>query len=200
MQDLNSFMKKIFALFLFVALMTHMIYAEEIPENNGITFLLPLDWSTEEHSDLSVKIPKGYKSLQPNSTWDDAELIEFIPMNDGVSTWSEIITIHRLIGKKISAKKVTDLFLQRISQIVKSNVLFNESSNDEYQTCYFMIKYTQNGKKEIMGAKYLSGPYDCEGVQYTIRLKPKQTEQEAIAKIEKFFDQNLIVLKINSSL
>jgi hypothetical protein len=188
-------MKKIFAFFIFITSMIRMMDAGEIPENCNITFLLPVDWSKEEHCDLSVTIPKGYMSLQPNSTWDEAELIEFIPVNETSNKWSEIITIHRLVGKKVSAKKVTDLFLQRISQIVKTNVLFNESSIDGYQSSYFMIKYTQNGKKEIMGAKYLSGLYDCEGVQYTIRLKPKQTEQEAIAKIEQFFDQNLIVIK-----
>ncbi|MBA2369828.1 MAG: hypothetical protein H0V82_12550 [Candidatus Protochlamydia sp.] len=188
-------MKKTFALFVFIISVMHRINAAENQENYSINFLLPIDWSTKNHIDLSVTIPKGYRSMEPNSTWDKAELIEFIPINEEPSKWSEIITIHRLEEKNISSEKITDLFLQKISEIIKTDVIFNEISNDDYQTSYFMIKYAQNGKKEIMGAKYVSGPVDCEGVQYTIRLKPKQSEQEAIVKIEKFFDQNLNVLK-----
>jgi hypothetical protein len=183
-------MKKI--LTLFALCLSGMVSAAEIPEDYKASFVLPI----AKNRVLSVSIPEGYKSLQPASVWDKAPLIEFIP-NDGstASLWSEIITIQKLIGRGISADKMTSLLMQQLSQAVKTTLLFKESSKNGYQMVYFALKYTHNGRQEILGAKYLSGPHDCEGVQYTIRLKYGQSEADALQKIKTFFDQNLKVIE-----
>ncbi len=167
----------------------------ELPEEYGTTFLLPIDWTTDKHRDLSVKIPKGYKSLQPASTWDKAPLIEFIPHGEKQTGWSEMITIQKLTGRDLSADRFVNLLIQQISNQVKTTLLFRENAKDKYQTVVFALKYTHNGNEEILGGKYLSGPHDCQGIQYTIRLRGKESQEKAVSKIRDFFDQNLRVIE-----
>ncbi len=188
-------MKKILSLCAFMVLTTQAALATELPEGYKTSFLLPIDWSQAKHRDLSVNIPMGYKSLQPTSTWDKAPLIEFIPKDEHANAWSEILTIQKLIGKRISADQITTLLMQNISQVAKTSVLFKSAPLEKDQKSVFIIKYTHNGKEEVMGAEYLSGPYDCAGVQYTIRLSKKISEQEAVKKIKTFFDENLAVIE-----
>jgi len=46
--------------------------------------------------------------------------------------------------------------------------------------------YAYQGKKEVIFAKYYSGPYDCAGFQYTIRLSSTMSDEEALQKINDF--------------
>lgn len=49
-------------------------------------------------------------------------MIEYIPESESATSWTEIITVNKLIGKKVPAKLYTDkskFKLKRIVQIVK---------------------------------------------------------------------------------
>lgn len=184
-------MKKIATMSLVLAAFLHTAWTSEleIPNDYRVSFLLPIDWSSPAHRDLQVSIPKEYQSIQPSSSWETAALIEFIPKNENSNHWSEIISISKIIGKGISALQFTSLLQQRIaSSAAKAEILFEEKSKD---TSTFIIKYIDQNQEEVMGAKYFSGPYDCVGVQYTIRLKQGQSQSNAVAKIKTFFQTNL---------
>lgn len=188
-------MKWLATLFIHVVLMPYRTFAADPIENYDITFMLPIDWSTAKHQDLLVKIPKGYQSIQPLSTWDKATLIEFIPQEEEPANWSQIITISKFIKSKISAKWIIERLIKQISQKVKTQIILKEISNEKHQTGFFILKYKFNQKTELLGAKYLSGPYDCEGVQYTIRLGLDQAEEEAIQNIKAFFRQQVQLIE-----
>lgn len=189
-------MKKTSILFYLLISLNFYIAAETSLENSNTTFLLPIDWSKEPQLNLSVNIPKGFKPIQPESIWDKIELIEFIPEKENESHWSEIITIQKIINKGISADQITSLLIENFSKKIPNfTVLSHENSNENYQVNTFIAKYHYDRKNEIIGAKYLSGPYDLIGVQYTIRPNKKQSQQEIIQKIKSFFDGNLSITK-----
>ncbi|HEY5234951.1 MAG TPA: hypothetical protein VIJ14_02135 [Rhabdochlamydiaceae bacterium] len=188
-------MRKILSLFVFFGLTTQVAMAIEISENYKTSFILPVDWSTKTHRNLCVDIPISYKSLQAPSTWDTAPLIEFIPKGENEDSWSEIITIQNLIESQIQAKQMTSTLIENISRAAKTTVLFQQTTFTKNEKSVFIIKYKHNGKEEVLGAQYLSGPFDCVGVQYTVRLSKKISENEAVKKIKTFFDQNLAIVE-----
>lgn len=187
-------MKKFLSILLLMGFLEQSLITKESLDNYDKTFLLPVDWSTEQHLNLSVNIPRNFKSIQPASSWDKAELIEFIPENENVGDWSEIITIQKLINKQISANQITAAILKKLSAITNISVISKENSNKKYEEDAFVIKYNYKGKDEVLGAKYLSGPYDSVGVQYTIRLNENLSQQKAVEKIQDFFKNNLVLL------
>lgn len=164
-------------------------------ENYAVTFLLPIDWSTSPTAvNLSVKIPKGFKAVQPADTWDTAPLIEFIPENEDVSNWSEIITIQKLINKRIPADRIAAAVISNIEKVTPVSTLLNEKTNNQYKQATIIVSYNYEGKDEVLGGKYFSGPYDTEGVQYTIRPNKTHGQQAAAEKIKNFFNQQLSIV------
>lgn len=158
------------------------------------TFLLPVD-VTKQPVNLSVTVPKGYKSLQPLSGFGKREqvMIEYIPQNDSGDNWSEIITVNKFIGQKISAKTFASMLKTQFMSVAKNVKLIEDKSSKEknIEDAYFLMRYTHQQKQEIIGAKYFSGPFDAAGVQYTIRLNPDLNEEAAIKKIDDFFKNNV---------
>ena len=175
-----------------ICLLPFVLLAEENP---ALSFVFPVDWSVEPRVNLSVDIPPDFKAVQPASSWNQAELIEFIPQQDDVSNWSEIITIQKLINRRISADQLSALLIENLSKTVKLTVLLNERANQGYEEDRFIVQYDYNGRDEVLGAKYVSGPYDSVGVQYTIRLHEGISQKQAVDKIKSFLDNNLTLLK-----
>lgn len=156
-------------------------------QERGCTFFLPVDWTENRKQDLAVIIPKSYVSLQPEAEWGKAPLIEFIPAGETDYGWSEIITMQTLVAQRISAVALTEKVLQDFARVVKIDTLYQEKTQT---MALYICKYVHQGKQEMIGLKYLSGPVDCAGVQYTIRPKRGQSEQQVVAKIKRFFEQN----------
>ena len=157
------------------------------------TFLLPVD-VTKQPINLSITVPKGYKSLQPLAS--DQVMIEYIPQNDSGNNWSEIITVNKFIGKKISAKTFAGMLkIQLMSAAKGIQLIADTSSKDKnIEEAYFLMRYTNQQKQEIIGAKYFSGPFDAAGVQYTIRLKHDLNAEAAIKKIDDFFKNYVLLI------
>lgn len=159
------------------------------------TFLLPIDHSKRPRVNLKVEVPKGFKSLQSINDFSKQEnyMIEYIPEKDISSNWSEIITVNKFIGHKISANKFTDLLKENLIQNSKNGKILIEKSTNEQgiEISWFFLKYTHQNVQEIVGTTYYSGPYDSAGAQYTIRLRNGLTEQEAIKKIKSYFENSV---------
>jgi len=79
----------------------------EEQQNYKKIFLLPINWTEGAQDSLEVSIPEGYRCLQPTSMWVTSSLFEFIPVNEEADNWSEIITIERLVGRKIKASDLS---------------------------------------------------------------------------------------------
>lgn len=149
------------------------------------TFLLPIDHSNKPKTTLVVNIPVGFKPVQTLAEFTKGFMIEYIPQNEVVDHWSEIITVHKFIGMKISATTlVNEVKKQLLLNAKDSKVLQN--INKGPTKSYLLMQYTHEGVQEILSANYFSGPYDCAGVQYTIRVSPQMSRDAALKKIEGF--------------
>ncbi len=158
-------------------------------------FLLPVDVVKTPKANLMIEVPKGFKPLQSINEFSKKEndMIEYIPQQDSSDNWNEIITVNKFIGRKIPADKFTDLLKVNLIKNSKNGKILLESSSKEQETkkSWFLLKYTHQNVEEMIGATYYSGPYDSAGAQYTIRLRNGQTEEEAIKKINAFFENNV---------
>lgn len=188
-------MKKLF-LMLGICSFLHCFELDKPLEDYKISFVLPINVASEEHFHLAVTIPKDYKSVQDPSTWDKAPSIEFIPRSEEIQNYSEIVTVMTHRGQRISASRFTEALKQAISSQANFSVLLDEKKNKkDYQETALILKYHYQGRDEVLGMRYLSGPYDCAGVQYTIRLSQNMDEKLAAEKINHFFNQNVTVIQ-----
>jgi len=183
----------IFAIFAITPIFGAELTEKEI-EGFQPTFLLPID-VTKQPINLKVTVPKGYKPLQALDAFSKREqvMVEYIPQNDNENNWSEIITVNKFIGQKISAKTFAAMVkIQMMSAAKGIKLIADISSKDKnIEEAYFLMRYRNQQKQEIIGAKYFSGTFDAAGVQYTIRLKPDLSEEAAIKKIDDFFKNNV---------
>lgn len=166
------------------------------------TFALPVNWSTTPKYAMVVTIPRGFKSLQPvSSLASSADSLEFIPEKDDEKNWTEIITIFKYVGKNISAIKFIADFKKSMLDKVKDGKVWFESNTTKpsYEQSTLGLLYNLENKHEVMGALYYSGPYDCSGVQYTIRPKPGQSDDDATKVIENFFKTNTEIISLSPS-
>lgn len=163
----------------------------QVKEDYKINFFLPINWASAPKYNLLVAIPEGFRSLQPSSSWteDTTPLIEFIPKKEKEADWSEIITIHKMIGKNISAEQMLDQLKTSMLAQTKNGKVWKEKFMKETSFSFGILglTYDLDGKHEVFACKYYSGPYDCVGVQYTIRPKNASEEAAAKEKIENFF-------------
>lgn len=170
------------------------IHCISVPTSYQQTFLLPINGSAPQGKclNLSVEIPKGFRALssQVNST-----INEFIPQTDkDVYAWSQIITTQVIIGRGISAQYLVSSLKERIAQIPGTQVQVVHESKREYTTyatATVIMAYTNvmQNRREIMLARYYSGPYDCSGFQYTIALSSHVVETDAIRQLKEFADK-----------
>lgn len=176
--------KKIAFLFFFSFCIS--CYAEE-----SYRFILPVDWTSERKINLEVQIPQGYYPLQKVSEWDKEKnaFIEFVPSNENGDTWTNIVTINQFIGQKIKAGHFMELLKKQMLSNLDNGTVLSEGKEDGafYQKAFFVMSYDYEGSHEVIGAVYYSGPIDCVGVQYTVRVKDSSNDQEAAQKIENYF-------------
>jgi hypothetical protein len=171
-----------------------------IPQDAKFRFALPINWSSPVKYNLFVTIPDGFKSLQSTEEMfkENTTIIEFIPNDEPEDNWTQIITVVKFINKKLSAEYSTN-FLKNsmLSQVSHGKVWLDTASNEgAYHRATLGLTYDLRGKHEVIGAQYYSGPYDCVGVQYTIRPGSGKSDKEAIEKIKKFFNTNLQVIAV----
>lgn len=165
------------------------------------TIQLPISWSSPTQCNLAITIPTGFRSLQPLAKWKESTIIEFIPEGESDSSWSEIITVNKIIGQRISATQITNHLEKTLPtksfnfEVIASSAVKEPS----YLRSNLDVSYDNEGKHEVLSCRYYSGPYDCAGVQYTMRPKPGQSDAETLEKIAAFFEANLQTIDCDSS-
>jgi len=157
----------------------------------GIDMRLPINFLVKPEIALSVKIPEDFRSFLPAEKMVISSMNEFFPKKDkNIDNWSEIITTQLLKGKQFTSKQFVDLlkkrFLSNNNNIDVKIISEQDNTLKKYSTSEFTMAYTYQGKREIIFTKYYSGPHDCSGFQYTIRLINGLSEDEALRKINAF--------------
>ncbi len=171
-----------------------------IPKDYKVTFLLPINWgpsstqqgSTANQCNLSVTIPEGYQAIQPQSSWENVSLIEFIPKGETADHWSETISIHKIIGKRLQADQIVDFLKKNIIANTQQpkELFYKVSKEPKYLFAKLGLSYILKNTREVLVCRYYSGPSDCVGIQYTIRPKKEESTESVVKKIEHFFDTN----------
>jgi len=160
----------------------------EITGNAEILFVLPVNWTTTPKYNLDVTIPKGFVPLQPVSEWEKAPLIEFIPKGEKNNSWTEIISINKFIGKKIAADAFVAALRDQLFSKTQNGQILEESIEkmSNYIKAMFLLSYDFQDKHEVIEVIYYSGPFDCVGIQYTVRADKEHFEEDVIMKIRAF--------------
>ncbi len=199
-------MKKKLGLFFLIAVTATSTLMASKPEvdisEKELTLMLPVDVTNPKKKicNLFVHVPKGYKPLQDLGSFSnvsDFSMIEFIPKKESLRNFSEIVTVNKYIGRGFSADKFGMSVIEGLLKSHKCTVLQKEITNRKYPILQCIIKYEIDGEEEIVGFKYVSGPYDCAGAQYMIRLKKKDDQKAAIEKINNFISQQVMLLEVN---
>jgi len=101
----------------------------------------------------------------------------------------EIITVNRYVGKQLPSHQFVKLIKENFAEQSARNKIWREDYYGEtaYQSAILASEYHLNGKRKISEFEYFSGPYDCVGVQYTIRTSEMMSENAAVNKIAAFF-------------
>ena len=171
-----------------------------IPQSYQANLLLPINTTLTpgKRVNLSVEVPRGFRALpQP----ENAMINEFIPVTDkDVYAWSQIIVTQVFVGRGISAQYLVGSMKERIIQKPDTNVkVLFESAHDynTYTTASMIISYTNpdQNRREVMLARYYSGPYDCSGFHYTISLSGNKSEADAVEKLKEFAEKRTSLLK-----
>jgi hypothetical protein len=181
-------MKKI----IFISLLCLTIHL--IPsEGHNISLILPVN--VQEHLKdsasrvhLIVKIPANFKMA---CTMHPALGVNFFPKTDhnvSLTNWSEVISTNRFINTKVPATDwVNDIKNELHSEIIEEQ----EQHHTNFLKHWTLIRYITQGRPQFLGMMYASGPLDCSGVQYTIKVSERMPETEAIQKIKEFFACNV---------
>lgn len=198
---------KVFTAILTICLVFIGLFCEAMPLENlnrvenldkleAPIFLLPVDHIHKPVSNLRVTLPKAFSSIQSleNFALPDQIMIEYIPNGESPDNWSEIITIHKFIGRKLQAYPFLKLLKKELaSKTIENKVISFDPLKEgaHIERAELIMEYMANNQREVIGALYYSGPFDAAGVQYTIRLNEKMTEEKAVNKISTYFKDNV---------
>lgn len=163
-----------------------------------IELLLPVNAASRPRVNLQVQIPSGFKSIQTLKEFESPTqtLLEFIPENEDPDNWTEIITVFKYIANQVSAPELVGRIKKSLIEKNYAKVL-TESNKDfkNYKHATLAVDYIFQNHMEVLGMIYDSGPYDCSGVQYTIRPSREQTSAEVLKKINNFFKSNTQIIE-----
>ncbi|MCL4361783.1 hypothetical protein M1446_05510 [Candidatus Dependentiae bacterium] len=142
---------------------------------------------------VAVIIPENFKMIQS----EPSPLMEFIPKTETPDKWSHIISTQIFMGSNLTA----EFMMNHIKYVVVPNGVTNiklleefKENKDSYSVAYFAVAYTKNGRREVLFAKYFSGPYDCSGIQYTIAIKDPMTDEAALKIMKEYIEKNVQIV------
>ena len=163
------------------------------------TLLLPVNvlGRAKSRVNLRVAVPENFQ-FGDSQEGAQMQMLEFIPKTDkDINSWSEIITTFVKVGHRAKASKEVEFVKDRIKQGgLKPKLLESDNKNcGNYSESSFLMSYGNGGRREVIFAKYCSGPFDCSGFQYTIALNKGMTEEQAKQKIKEFVQKNTDVVK-----
>lgn len=160
--------------------------------------LMPVDGTrTENRLQFFVAIPDDFRPLQPTELSTKIGFVEFVKQNKSKDRWTQSIATHTLPQKSIQARQATDyikksIFARQTHPAEQDVVILEESQEHtaHYDKSKLIILYTNNKYKELLYAYYISGPFDCAGIQYTLQINGQTTEKDAVQMINTFVMNN----------
>lgn len=174
---------------------------KNISKDYDYSILLPIHRNSYEGKGLNlvIEIPKSFCCIQENIA---SPMLEFVPKSEKRSNkWSELITTTVIVGKYITATDllfaIRDGILQDKSLSAQKIVEESLEQKSEYTTITLVMTYTNKNRKELVFARYFSGPADCAGFQYTMTLSDKISQVEALKKIKEFASKNTALSSFN---
>lgn len=171
---------------------------KKLDEANSIVMLLPINATARPRIHLKVQMPSDFRSYLPLEQMIKSSMNEFFPKRDGnINNWSELITTNAYVAQGLTAKQVADHIKKNISNGAATSkvIRIKDHSFKDYTATEFIMAYTYQGKQEVVCAKYYSGPYDCAGFQYAIRLANNMSEEQALRKIHEFVENNVEIIE-----
>lgn len=170
-------------------------------QTQSLTLLLPINHIIDPHITLRIKIPSTFHADVPLPELMRQSMNEFVPNNEDVNHWTEIITTNLYVGMGASAQGVAGMIKNGVCTVGRNARIIEEVQQDfnGYSLSKFTIAYDTAGRHKIIFGQYYSGPYDCSGFQYTIALGAHMTEQEALRKINDYVEHNVSLLTTSLS-
>lgn len=161
------------------------------------TLILPICNSVTDgkQTSLIIHIPASLCPLAPHGYRLSRT---FVPYPEyGLDTYSESITTYTYPKLKIPAIElitaIKDGIVGRETNVRIASC--DSSSHEGYDTAILTIVYQHKDVQELMHARYFSGPHDCSGIRYHIRLNDI-SETDARIKIETFFRDHVAIRAI----
>lgn len=165
--------------------------------SNQRTFVLPVNWADTPKLGMVVTVPSAFKPIGAAGAEDSTSPIsEYILENETEANWTQRITIAKYIGKNANAQSVLNQIKTALLAKVTNSQIWVETNSTKlnFQQSMLGIRYELQGKKEFMGAEFNSGPYDCVGVQYTLRPQQGVPDEDITRIIDDFFRTNVQVV------
>jgi hypothetical protein len=133
-----------------------------VGEEGKTRFELPITRGSFPRYELEATIPEGYISLQKFEEWEKGDIIEFVPQGEDGENWSEIITINKLIGRKVFAPTFLTLLKIQMLATLNNGQVLQESSDqlEHYSLATLILSYDFERRHEIFGVQYYSGLYE----------------------------------------
>lgn len=191
-------MKKLFLqVFMLLLVATSSLHAESesVPHDYQTTVLLPINWFNKDKINLQVTIPEGFQADKSIAQFEKSNIIAFYPTDENAINYSEAIILSKMLGKKIKAHQ----FIKEFKRIVKNDhinvTVWNQTNHtvaaNAIQIAFLGLSFDYNNEREVIGALFVSGPYDCVGYIYAVRTSEQLSEEDAIVKIGEFLINNV---------
>lgn len=183
-----------------------------------ILFLLPFGLFAKENffsvpvngKTLEIQVPSTFKVGHKQMT-DRMAFVEFVPQNEDINNWNEIITVHEIGGvpelmSYMSISQIQSNLGLKPSEILNDSLSFSKENGilmgmSSIDRPSFLVNKSQcekmDGINEVMTTKVYQVGNNVWQIQYTVRYPSEKTSTKAKAKIvdkmNAFFSDNVAV-------
>ena len=197
-------------IFLYLAVVCPITgYAAEVSDfskysNHKVTYSLPVNATSTPKIHLLITSLEGFVVSPENfNTFNNGHstILEYIPKDEALENWSKIITLSSLKGNKLQSDQYIKGFVEFVATKTKRSKVITQKIEKRngyiFSNIAFQYMY-DNGQSELIYMEYYSGPYDCSGIQYTIKLDKwldGNDSNNVAKKLERYIKQHVSVLQ-----
>lgn len=204
----NIMMRSVFALFLTCFASFTTIQADSslqtLPQDYQKKFLFPLTKNGDKNLTFEINVPSNFKfGYQTN---DGRLFVEYIPANETIDQFSEIITLVQFPASRLTTvmPSMRDVIKAK-ANVTLAKLNFLEENGAKIATLFSEMpaeKIEQSGPKplpnqrEFLGIKAVQADNDVWMVQYMIRfntLLNEEAKKQIIEKVKKFLEECKVV-------
>jgi hypothetical protein len=149
-----------------------------------VSVILPINAAHEPKISLVVNVPAHFQALDNPQKIPGFAMMEFVPTNETIDSWTQIITTNSFINKELPAANFIEYMQQRFQQSAKQMTVISSSLDNypNYQRSCTTMDYHVNQRHEMVAMCYYSGRYDTAGVQYAILYPADNPPTADVAK------------------